>query len=154
MLANGSRLSGSLMPRTLAVKLQLGPKLEVQCEDLAVLSCSGVKRSAARADAVLMRMANGDCLPGRLVDKTLSLRTEFGDIAPAWTAVESIRPDKNKGALLLKMRNGAVYRGRLNGPYLSFAIAGDKRIIKVKVAQISSIATTDHGLFGSGLRAD
>jgi len=140
MLANGSRLSGTLMPRTLAVKLQLGPKLEVRCEDLAVLSCPGVKRSAARADAVLMKMANGDCLPGRLADKTLSIRTEFGDIAPVWTAVESIRPDKNKGVLILKMRNGAVYRGRLVGPHLSFTIAGQKRAIKVKVAQISSIA--------------
>ena len=141
MLANGSRLSGTLIPRTLAAELQLGPKLAVQCEDLAAFSCPGVKRSAVRADAVSMRMANGDCLSGRLVDKTLSLRTEFGDIAPAWTGVESIRPGKNKGVLLLKMRNGAVYRGRLIGPYLSFAVAGDERVIKVKAAQISSIGS-------------
>jgi len=140
MLANGSRLSGTLMPRTLAMKLQLGPKLEVRCEDLAVLSCPGVKRIAAQADAVLMRMANGDCLPGRLADKTLSIRTEYGDIAPAWSDMESIQPGKNKGALMLKMRNGAVYRGRLIGPHVSFEIAGQKRAIKVKVAQISSIA--------------
>jgi HEAT repeat protein len=138
MLANGSRLSGTLMPRTLAVKLQLGPKLEVRCEDLAVLSCPGGKRSAMRADAVLMKMANGDRLPGRVADKNVSIRTEFGDITPAWGAVESIQPGKNKG-VLLKMRNGAVYRGRLIGPHLSFAVAGQKRAIKVKVAQISSI---------------
>jgi hypothetical protein len=140
MLANGSRLSGTLMPRTLAVKLQLGPKLEIRCEDLTVLSCPGVKRIAAQADAVLMRMANSDYLPGRLADKTLSIRTEFGDITPAWGDIESIQPGKNKGVLILKMRNGAVYRGRLVGPHLSFTIAGQKRAIKVKVAQISSIA--------------
>ena len=143
MLANGSRLSGTLMPRTLAVKLQLGPKLEVRCEDLAVLSCPGVKRIEVQADAVLMRMSNGDCLPGRPADKTLSIRTEYGDIAPAWSDLESIQPDKNKGVLLLKMRNGSVYRGRLIGPQVSFTIAGQKQAIKVKVAQISSIAPFD-----------
>jgi len=140
MLANGSRLSGTLVPRTLAMNLQLGPKLEVRCEDMAVLSRTGVKRIAAQTDAVLMRMANGDCLPGRLADKTLSIRTEYGDIAPAWSDMESIQPDKKKGALLLKMRNGSVYRGRLIGPQVSFTIAGHKQAIKVKVAQISSIA--------------
>jgi len=139
MLANGSRLSGTLLPRTLAVKLQLGPTLEVRCEDLAVLSCPGVKRSTPQADAVLMRMANSDYLPGRVADKTVSIRTEFGDIAPAWAAIESIQPGKNKGVLLMKMRNGTMHRGRLIGPHMSFAIAGTKRAIKVKVAQISSI---------------
>jgi HEAT repeat protein len=140
VLANGSRLSGTLIPRTLAVKLQLGPELKVRCENLAVLSHAGVKRIAAPANAMLMRMTNSDCLLGRVADKTVSIRTEFGDIAPAWTTIESIQPDKNKGVRLLKMRNGAVHRGQLVGSHLSFAISGQKRTIKVKVAQISSIA--------------
>ena len=113
--------------------------MKIQCENLSVLSCAGVRRIAVRTNAMLMRMANSDCLLGRVADKTVSVQTEFGDIAPAWGAIESIQPDKNKGVRLLKMRNGAVHRGRLVGPHLSFAIAGSKRSIKVKIAQISSI---------------
>ena len=143
MLAGGSRLSGELTPRTLAAKLQLGPKFQVRCEDLAVLSSRGSKPIAAPDGAVLMRMANGDCLSGRLADKTLSIRTEFGVIAPAWGAIESIRPGKGKGLIRLKMRNGAVYRGRLSGPHISFTLAGTKQAIKVKTAEISSIASLD-----------
>ena len=87
-----------------------------------------------------MRMTNGDCLLGRLPEKTVAVRTEFGNIAVAWTAVQSIRPDSGKGLHVLKMRTGAVHRGQLGGPHLSFEIAGTKRAIKVKIAQVSSIA--------------
>ncbi|MDP6633716.1 MAG: HEAT repeat domain-containing protein [Phycisphaerae bacterium] len=141
MLAGGSRLSGELTPRTLAIKLQLGPKFEVRCEDIVVLSSRSVERSATQVDAVLMRMANGDCLSGLMAGKTVSIRTEFGDIAPAWGAIESIRPGKGKGQVMLKMRNGAVYRGQLGGPHTSFTIAGTKQAIKIKTAEISSITT-------------
>ncbi|MDP7287821.1 MAG: HEAT repeat domain-containing protein, partial [Phycisphaerae bacterium] len=140
VLVNASRVSGVLMPQTLAVKLQLGPKLDIKRENLAVLSRAGVKRGAAPANAILMRMTNGDCLLGRLPEKTVAVRTEFGNIAVAWTAVQSIRPDSGKGLHVLKMRTGAVHRGQLGGPHLSFEIAGTKRAIKVKIAQVSSIA--------------
>ncbi len=143
VLVNASRVSGILMPQTLAVKLQLGPKLDIKRKNLAMLSRAGVKRGAAPANAMLMRMTNGDCLLGRLAEKTVAVRTEFGNISVAWTAVQSIRPDSGKGLHVLKMRTGAVHRGQLGGPHVSFEIAGMKQAIKVKTAEISSIASLD-----------
>jgi len=136
---NGSRLSGVLGPKKIAVGLALGGKMEIAAGSLLGLTCGGA-RSVKPTGGVTVKMLNGDVLLGRLAGKTVSIRTEFGDISPYATAIRSIRiAPAVKPPAVMAMWSGALHRGQLLDKHLSFEISPGGPALKVSTTGIASI---------------
>ena len=135
--AGGSTLSGTLAKAPLKLSLALGPDLAIRREDLLGLT-TGV-RPVKTAATVVATMNNGDQLRGTLVGKTLEIKTEFGNIAPALSAVRSISHDAATGTTTLTMRDGTIHHGTLAGKLV--LSLGRGLSLHIPVAQMASITS-------------
>ena len=137
-LANGSTLTGTLLPNRLKLKLQLGPVAELH--DAQVVGLTGPAKPAVPAGGATMVMRNGDRLLGRVTNKTLTIRTSVGDAKVRTTSISVVEFDPKKpDAITVRTWGGGVMTGRLVGPTVAFAIAPGGPTVKAKAAQIASI---------------
>jgi len=141
MLANGSALSGTLLPEELTLKLKLGPEAKIGREEILLFLAAG--QPAKPANAATMVMRNGDRLYGHVADKTLTVRTEFGEASINPRTVQTMKFAAEKpGAVALKMWSDTDLAGQLVEPELTFSIAPGGPTVKVKTTQIASITQT------------
>ncbi|MGB2820509.1 MAG: LamG domain-containing protein [Phycisphaerae bacterium] len=137
--ANGSVLSGTLLPEKLALKLRLGAQTTVGRD--SVRRIDRAIEPVGPAGAATVELKNGDRLFGTVTDNKLTLGTSLGDTAirPANLRAMAFDPAK-PGELEVTMWDGAVLRGRLAEAAVTFAIVPGGPTVKVKTAEIVAIA--------------
>ena len=137
--ANGSVLSGTLLPGELALKLRLGPRTTVARD--AVRQIDHAVEPVAATGAATVELKNGDCLFGTMTDERLTLRTTGGDVAVRPAVVRAIAADPNQpGRVAVTIWDGSVLRGRLAGAAVTLAITPGGPTVKLKAAEIAAVA--------------
>jgi hypothetical protein len=138
ILRSGSQLSGTLRQEKLAVKLQLGPEAAIGCQELVSLYRAG--EAAGPGDQATTQMRSGDTLVGDVADKTLTLRTRFGNVQFAPASASDIRFDAAGGArAAVRLWDGSSLSGELVEPAVTFTAWADGPTLKLPVAQMASI---------------
>jgi len=87
-----------------------------------------------------VQMRNGDRLFGRIAERALTIRTEFGELKVHATSVLTMTFDATKPAqVVAKMWGNTTIRGRLVQPTVTVAITPNGPAVKAKTTQIVSI---------------
>jgi len=139
VLRSGSQLSGKLLQEKLALKLQLGPEAVIGRQEIVSLYRAG--EAAGPGDQASMQMRSDDVLVGEIADKTLTLRTRFGNVQFAPASASEVRFDPAGGArAAVRLWNGSSLSGELVEPAVTFTAWADGPALKLPVAQLASIA--------------
>lgn len=137
-LANGSTLTGTLLPDRLKLKLKLGPVAEVH--NVQLVRLFGPAKPVALAGGATMVMRNGDRLLGRILDKTLTLKSALGAVKIRTTSIFKIEFDATRAdTVTVKTWGGGVMKAQLVEPVVTFAIVPNGPTVKVNSRQIVSI---------------
>ena len=140
--ANGSTLSGVLIPETLKVKLTLGPQVKIARERIRRIITP--TRPATPTGGVSLIMRNGDRLIGRLTDKALAIRTERGEGRIPAANILTMKPDAKKaGVFTVKTWDGSTFAGRLMARAVTVELVPGGPTVKASTAQITSIDRTE-----------
>jgi len=135
---NGSTLTGTLLPEELTLKLQLGPTLT--CPRGDVRSFVMLAKHVKPTGPATVRMRNGDRLFGKIADRKLTIRTEFGEVKVHAASVLTMTFDATKPTqVVAKMWGNTTIRGRLVQPTVTVAITPNGPAVKAKTTQIASI---------------
>ena len=138
---NGSTLTGALLGEKLTLKLQLGPTLTCPIGD--VRGFVMLARHVEPTGPATVKMRNGDQLFGKITDKTLTVRTEFGDVKiHPGNMMSMVFDSKNTGQMKVKTWDGARISGRLVAPTVTVSIGPDGPSVKVTAVQIASITSS------------
>ena len=138
---NGSTLTGALLGEKLTLKLQLGPTLTCPRGDVRGLVMPA--RHVKPTGPATVQMRNGDRLFGRIADRTLTIRTEFGELKVRPASMLTMTFDATKPAqVVAKMWGNTTIRGRLAQPTVTVAITPNGPSVKVTAAQIASITSS------------
>jgi hypothetical protein len=138
VLRSGSQLSGKLLQEKLALKLQLGPEAVIGRQEIVSLYRAG--EAAGPGDQASMQMRSDDVLVGEIADKTLTLRTRFGNVQFAPASASEVRFDPAGGArAAVRLWNGSVLSGELVEPVVTFTAWADGPTLKLPVGQVVSI---------------
>lgn len=137
-LANGSTLTGTLLPDRLKLKLKLGPVAEVH--NVQLVRLFGPAKPVALAGGATMVMRNGDRLLGRILDKTLTLKSALGAVKIRTTSIFKIEFDATRAdTVTVKTWGGGVMKAQLVEPVVTFAIVPNGPTVKANSRQIVSI---------------
>ncbi len=119
---NGSRLGGVLEAGNITLKLTLGPRLRINRNLVAKLQFSPEEGSPPPLTGV--KMTNGDELFGRLGDKEIVIRTDYG--SQVTLHPRSIKTmtfsTTHLGRAVVQLWDGSVLRGQLTQDELRFEI--------------------------------
>ncbi len=142
VFANGSILSGVLIPETLSLKLKLGPRVKIARERIRRIVTPTRPATPAGASTVVMR--NGDRLLGRLTDRALAIRTEKGEGKLPVANILTMKSEAGKaGVFTVKTWDGSTVSGRLLERAVTVELVPGGPTVKAVVAQIASIDRTD-----------
>ena len=140
-LRNGSRLSGRLLQEKFAMKLQLGPVAAISCRQLVSMARAG--EPAEPGDHATISLRNGDVLIGEITDKTLTVRTRFGDVRFEPPRALAIAFDPAvRARLAVRLWDGSVISGQLVEPAETLAVRADGLTLKLPVPEAISIVRT------------
>lgn len=136
-LTDSSTISGTLTPEKLNLKLALGPEVSLTRSSISRLIGSAPPVKPAQSTTLLLR--NGDRLVGMLTDKTLALRTEFGDLelSPADLLNVAFAPEGT--TVRTTMQNATILNGTLATESLG-VVLGSGIKLTVKTRDIASIS--------------
>jgi hypothetical protein len=131
-------LSGTLLPKKVALKLQVDPTIVINTEAIRWMTWP-MESAEPAADAVAV-MRNADRLIGRTTDEELPIRTAFGEVVIQPSGAlsmefEAAEPHK----VTAKMWDESILRGQLERPTLVFTIVPDGPTVELPVAKIASI---------------
>jgi len=137
--ANGSLLSGTLLPEALRMKLRLGPAISLRREQIVRLAMAG--KPALPSGGAVAVLRNGDRLFGRLAAGKLALKTKFGDAVVTPQSIVTMDFDANApAAVTAETWDGTELRGRLAEGTLGFTIAPGGPTLRIQLPQLASIA--------------
>jgi hypothetical protein len=137
-LHGGSEITGALPAGGLTMRLRTLGELKVAPGDLRRYAAPGIQDPAG--DSVTLVMAGGDRLVGRVLDETLTLRTEFGDANLSPAGLRSWTADPGRlGRVAVRTWNGTSLTGQLVEPTLTVALGDGGLRATVKTAAVASM---------------
>jgi len=134
-LKDSSSIPGTLASAELKLKLKLGKEISLPRRDITFLSLSSAIAKPANATTVLLR--GGDRLTGRLTDKQLAVRTDYGLVDIPMADIWAIRRQAD-GKTELTTQRSTVLRGKLKAGSLAMILGAGVKL-SVPVEQIASI---------------
>ena len=135
-LKDSSSILGALASAELKLKLKLGREISVPSRNVAFLTFPGAVAKPTDATTVLLR--NGDRLLGKVGDKQLAVRTDYGSVDVPMTKIWKIRCQAD-GKAELTMQSLTVLSGKLTTGSLAMVLGSGLKL-SVAVDQIASIA--------------
>ena len=139
--ANGSVLTGKLLPATPALRPLLKPDLVVKADSIRTLTWP--TRPASTDGLSVVELPGGDRLYGRLADKTVTLKVAEGTSTHTVANLRGLEPGSSGGAQLkVELWDASVVTGHLAGGHVRFAVAPGLTL-KLKPAQILKLTRTD-----------
>ncbi len=133
---NKSVLAGLLPAEKLAMKLELGPSIELSRPRIKRLALVGA--DVAHEGLTRLTLRNADALYGRFADVSWTVRSRFGDVkVPPAEIAEATFSDDSLGAVKLVLRSGTRIGGKLAGDYVRFAIQPGPEL-KIHVGHLMS----------------
>ena len=134
-LEDSSVIRGTLASAELKLNLKLGKEISVPSRNVAYLSLLGVIAKPPDATTVLLR--SGDRLAGKLVDKQLAVRTDYGSVNIPIVDIWRIRRHP-EGTSEVTTQRSTVLRGKLTAGSLAMVLGAGVKL-SVPVKQIDSI---------------
>jgi hypothetical protein len=134
-LKDSSSISGILASAKLKLKLKLGKEISVPIRNVASLTFPGA--IAKPPDAATVLLNSGDRLLGKVSDKQLAVRTDYGTVNVPMTDIWKIKLLADHTAELT-MQSLTVLRGKLTAGTLAMVLGSGVKF-SVPVDQIVSI---------------
>ena len=137
-LADGTTITGTLLPDELTFKLQLGPHVKVATKQVRQIAWQA--QPIAPAGPASMTLRNGDRLLGDIADKHLAIETKWGAVDLAVADVQELTFDAaERGDVTARLWLEQNLRGRLAAGAVGFAISPHIPPLKIPTEQIASI---------------
>jgi len=134
-LKDSSSILGTLASAELKLKLKLGKNISVPSRNVAFLTFPGVIAKPTDVTTVLLR--SGDRLVGKLGDKQLVVRTNYGSVDIPMGEIWKIKCQVNRMTELTTQRS-TILRGKLKAESLVMVLGSGVRL-SVPIDQITSI---------------
>ncbi len=123
VFTNGSVLSGLLAPSEFAMKLDLGPTLEVRRQLIMQFILNPAGSAGDQEELAELKTRNEDTLRGRIVDEFLPVQTRYETVRVKSCDIAKITflPEKSTpGAVKIKLFDGTMLSGRLKNDSIRF----------------------------------
>ena len=135
----GSVLSGLLTAEAFSLTLKLGPRLTVHRAMVERFVFPAAPASPSETEREMI-LRNDDRLIGRIAEKSLTVKTEFGDVKVKPSEItEVVFPEISLGRATIKLRDGVTVSGQFAKETIRFEITSGPAM-SVYVAHIASIA--------------